>query len=182
MHTSPHVCLFVSRSLLGWGGVITFYGLCPWSTVFVVFCGVVGVAITSLLSASMKYITYVWRLTLTCTLTCATLQCPTCTLTHVTPQCGVGLDGGVGWAKNVLALVYLLHIFFACATHLGWVWVVGWVGQITSLLLRTCYKLTKLPATLRYHLIDAIGHKNFCRLRATLCCFLLYFLNNFQLR
>ena len=90
--------------------------------------------------------------------------------------------GGVGWAKNVLALVYLLHIFFACAIHLGWVWVVGWVGQITSLLLRTCYKLTKLPATLRYHLIDAIGHKNFFRLRATLCCFLLYFLNNFQLR
>ena len=63
--------------------------------------------------------------------------------------------GWVGWANNVPALVYLLYFFFACVIHLGWVWVVGWVGLITCLLLHTYYNLIQLPAMLTYHLVDA---------------------------
>ena len=35
----------------------------------------------------------------------------------------------------------------------------GWVGLITSLLLRTYFILIQLPATLRYHLVDATSQE-----------------------
>ena len=35
----------------------------------------------------------------------------------------------------------------------------GWVGLITSLLLRTCFIFIQLPATLIYHLVDATSQK-----------------------
>ena len=58
LHARVSSLCLVSRSLLGWGGgSITFHCLCPWSTVLVVFCGVVvgGRGNNVLLSVSMKY-------------------------------------------------------------------------------------------------------------------------------
>ena len=73
------------------------------------------------------------------------------------------------------------YIFFsAYIIHLGgFGWGVGWAN--TSLLLRTYFIFIQLLATSRYHLVDAMSQE-LLRLHGTLCCFLLCFLHNFQLR
>ena len=57
-------------------------------------------------------------------------------------------------------VAYLLYFAFAyIILHLGWVCLGGLVRLITSLLLRTYYIFLQLPATLRYHWIDATSQE-----------------------
>ena len=166
MHASPHVGL-VSRSLLGCGGSITFYCLCPWSTVLVVSCGVVGGQQRLMVSCTLAYVTsyhltpsvtsyiFKWLFPIPWFVACwfpfipvvVSLSKDKIDSAFVCCRC----DAQFGW-------VAYLHFFSAYIIHLGWVWV-GGVGLITSLLLRTYFIFTQLPATLRYHLVDATSQE-----------------------
>ena len=64
--------------------------------------------------------------------------------------------GRVGWALITFLLWCTYYIFSLPALYTwGGGSTVEWVGLITSLLLHTDYNLIQLPATLRYHLVDA---------------------------
>ena len=180
-------CLQVSS---GVGGSITFYCLCPWSTVLVVSCGVVvRGAITSFclcpwsIVCSLSLVGW-WgqqRLIVSCTLAYVTSYHLAPSVTSYIFKWLFPIPWFVAcWFPSIPVVVSLSKdkksLFaagavlssdelgaYVCSLSTLYIWGGfgwgGWVGLITSLLLRTYSIFIQLPATLRYHLVNSASQE-----------------------
>ena len=146
MHASPHVCL-VSRSLLGWGESMTSYCLCPWSIVCLLsLVGWWGGQQRLIVSCTLAYVTS-YHLTPSVTSYIFKWLFPipwfvACWFPFIPVVVSLSKDKMYSFfvccrCNAQFGWVAYLYFFSAYIIHLGWVWVGGWVGLITSLLLRT---------------------------------------------